>query len=115
MGAFTSLLPCSPTAVADHRWQAPVADRQPVSQAPVADWQPMVCHQCGGPHPAWRCPERGVPEFWQTTPTSVEANWGGPSGEWRCQHCNANWVRTRDHTPPAALPPPVEPLDGRAS
>ena len=111
MGAFTSLLPCSPVA-------APVAASvaAPVA-APVAaaDWQPMVCHQCGGPHPAWRCPERGVPELWQTTPTSVEANWGGPSGEWRCQHCNANWVRTREHTPPAALPPPVEPLDGRAS
>ena len=112
MGAFTSCWRWSATAVGE---QAPVASpvAAPVA-APDAAW-PMVCHQCGGPHPAWRCPERGEPEFWQTTPTSVEANWGGPSGEWRCQHCNANWVRTRDHTPPAALPPPVEPLDGRAS
>ena len=107
MGAFTSLLPCWPTAVAHHRLRAPVADVQPVPQAPVAEWQPVDCHQCGGPHPAWRCPDRGVPEVWQTIPTSVEANWGGYDGRWTCQHCNAGWTKLRERTPPAAVPPPV--------
>ena len=61
----------------------------------------IVCHDCGGNHLARHCKKRGIPERWQTTPTTVDANWGGASGNWRCQYCTAGWTRTRNHIPPA--------------
>ena len=56
----------------------------------------VYCHQCGGNHLARHCDQRGTPEVWQTAPRTVEANWGGASGNWKCQRCTAMWVRTRN-------------------
>ena len=60
----------------------------------------VVCHQCGGDHLARHCSERGTPERWQTAPVTVEANWGGSSGRYQCEHCTAQWVRTRNRIAP---------------
>ena len=67
---------------------------------PDAPRPSVVCHQCGDNHLARHCPDRGVPERWQATVTTVDATWGGADGRHRCELCTAEWVRTRNHIPP---------------
>ena len=59
------------------------------------------CYQCGGEHVAWRCPQRGEPEEWGLSFTTVEANWGGDDGRYDCRTCGARWIRSRARIAPS--------------